>query len=148
MFGSASIATRSPSKQALWYFIGTAVILGVLLGLTLHFAMRAFVVVLKLDHKPTAKSIPAKGHDAASYRKAREAKKMKQLDEQQRLSTQAQLIASQPLIQEAVREARKMPLPGAPISPLSPNVSGANRPGLLQQTILEHSDEDDDSSVF
>ncbi|KAK4938997.1 hypothetical protein LTR10_020656 [Elasticomyces elasticus] len=134
--------------EPIWYFVGTAIVLGVLLGLILHFAMRAFVVVLNLDHKPEQQPIPAKGHDAVSYRKAREAKKQKQVDEQQRLTTQAQLIASQPLIQEAVREARKMPLSGAPVSPISPNVSSANRPGLLQQTILEHSDEDDDSSVF
>ncbi len=110
--------------------------------------MRAFIVVLKLDRAPAPKPIPPKGHDAISYRKAREEKKRRQLEEQQNLATQARLIASQPLLQEVVREARKMPLSGAPISPLSPGVSASGRPGLLQQTILEHSEEDDDDSVF
>lgn len=114
--------------------------------------MRAFVVVFRLDRKPLPKPIAPKGHDAMSYRKAREAKKKKQLEEQERLATQARLLASQPLIQEAVREARKMPLVGtattSPLSPLSPGGLGSGRAGLLQETILEHSDEDDDDWVF
>ncbi|KIX06553.1 uncharacterized protein Z518_04529 [Rhinocladiella mackenziei CBS 650.93] len=113
--------------------------------------MRAFIVVFRLDRKPLPKPIPPKGHDAVSYRKAREEKKRKQREEQQRLAVQARLIASQPLIQEAVREARKMPLSGtstSPLSPSSPSVPGPSWPGLLQETILEHSDEDDDDSVF
>lgn len=110
--------------------------------------MHAFVVVFRLDRKPQPKPIPPKGHDAVSYRKAREARKKKQLEEQEKFATQARLIASQPLIQEVVREARKMPLSGAPLSPLSPSVPGPGRPGLLQETILEHSDEDDDDSAF
>ncbi|KAL6249654.1 hypothetical protein RBB50_003509 [Rhinocladiella similis] len=134
--------------EALWYFIGSAIVLGTVLGLILHFTMRAVVLVFKLDEKPIIDPSPPTGHDAISYRKAREEKKRKQLEEQQRLAVQAKLLASQPLLQDAVREARKMPLSSTPISPISPNVSGSNRPGLLQQTILEHSDEDDDSSVF
>lgn len=136
--------------QALWYFLGSAIILGLLLGLLLHYSLRAFVVVFRLDRKPPAKPPAPKGHDAVSYRKAREAKK-KHLEEQRSLATQARLIASQPLIQEVVREARKTPLstaPATPLSPLSPNIAGPSRPGLLQETILEHSDEDDDDSVF
>ncbi|KIW15540.1 hypothetical protein PV08_05588 [Exophiala spinifera] len=135
-------------SQALWYFIGSAVVLGAALGLFLHFAMRAVVLMFKLDKKPKVDPAPPTGHDAISYRKAREEKKRKQLEEQQRLAVQAKLIASQPLLQDAVREARKMPLSSTPIGPLSPNISVSNRHGLLQQTILEHSDEDDDSSVF
>ncbi|KAK5197557.1 hypothetical protein LTR99_007927 [Exophiala xenobiotica] len=134
--------------ETLWYFIASAILLGVLFGLILHFTMRAFVLILRLDREPPPELKAPSGHDAVSYRKAREAKKRKQLEEQQTLATQARLMASQPLLQEAVREARKMPLSVTPVSPISPGNSGPSRPGLLQQTILEHSDEDDDSSVF
>jgi len=135
--------------EALWCFLGSAVVLGLLLGLFLHYTMRAFIVVLRLDRTPAPNSVPPKGHDAISYRKAREARnKRKQLEDQQRLAAEARLIASQPLIQEVVREARKLPLSGALANPLSPSISGPSRPGLLQETILEHSDEDDDDTVF
>ena len=141
-----AVCNITNSAQAVWYFLGSAALLGLLLGLTLHFTMRAFVVIFRLDRKPIIKpkSIPAKGHDAVSYRKARDERKGKQLEEQQKLASQARLIASQPLIQEVVREVRKMPLSSGPPSPLSP----FNRAGLLRQTILEHSDEDEDDSVF
>jgi len=138
--------------QPVWYFLGSAVLIGISLALILHFALRAFVVVLRLEKKPPPASIPATGHDAVSYRKAREEKRRRQLEEQQKRAAQARLIASQPLIQEVVREARKMPLSGtsptSPLSPVSPSASLPARPGLLQETILEHSDEDDDDSVF
>lgn len=105
--------------------------------------------MFRLDGSGHLKPIAARGHDAISYRKAREAKKKKQLEEQRQLATQARLIASQPLIQEVVREARKIPLSGAgPSSPVSPGPTGPSRSGLLQETILEHTDEDDDDSVF
>ncbi|KIW35465.1 uncharacterized protein PV07_02161 [Cladophialophora immunda] len=137
--------------EPLWYFLGSAVLLGLLFALALHFTMRVFVVVFRLD-RSTPKPIPAKGHDAVSYRKAREAKKKKQLEEQQRLAAEARLIASQPFLQEVVREARKMPVSGAApagsLSPLGPSNTAPSRPGLLQETILEHSDEDDNDSVF
>ncbi len=139
------------STQPLWYFLGSAIILGLLLGLLVHYTLRAFIVVLRLDRDPPPQPLPPKGHDAVSYRKAREAKKKTQLEEQKSLATEARLIASQPLIQEVVREARKMPLSGAStaaLGPLSPGITGPGRPGLLQETILEHSDEDDDDSVF
>ncbi|KEF58220.1 uncharacterized protein A1O9_06146, partial [Exophiala aquamarina CBS 119918] len=140
--------------EALWYFLGSAILLGLLLGLLLHFTLRAFVVVCRLDRKsvpkpaPKPKSIPAKGHDALSYRKARgEKKKKAEVEEQAAIAVQARLIASQPLIQEVVREVRKMPFSGS-AGPLSPSVPGPSRHGLLQETILEHTDEDDDDSVF
>ena len=154
---SRQLLLENPHKlidvvQPLWYFLASAVFIGLLLALVLHFTLRAFVVVFRLDKKPPPKPIPPKGHDAISYRKAREEKKRKQLDEQQRLAAQARLIASQPLLQEAVREARKMPPSGAaptsPLSPISPTNTLPARPGLLQETILEHSEEDDDDSVF
>lgn len=138
--------------QPLWYFLGSAVFIGLVLALVLHITLRAFVVVLRLDKKPSPKPIPPKGHNAISYRKAREEKKRKQLEDQERLATQARLIASQPLLQEAVREARKIPLAGigttSQLSPVSPTNTLPARPGLLQETILEHSEEDDDDSVF
>lgn len=126
--------------------------IGLFLALFLHLTLRAFVVVFRLDKHPPPEPIPPKGHDAISYRKAREEKKKRQLEEQQRLAAQARLLASQPLLQEAVREARKLPLnTGAttsPLSPISPTNTLPARPGLLQETILENSEEDDDDSVF
>ncbi|KIW72975.1 hypothetical protein PV04_01131 [Phialophora macrospora] len=136
--------------EPLWYFLGSAAIIGLLLALVLHFTLHAIVVVFRIDKQTVPKPIPPRGHDAISYRKAREEKRRRQLEEQQRLATQARLIASQPLLQEGVREARKMPLttsPG-PLSPVSPTNTLPARPGLLQETILEHSEEDDDDSVF
>lgn len=135
------------SSQPVWYFLGSAILLGILLGLLLHFTMWACVVIFDLDRKPSPKPIPAKGHDAISYRKAREEKKQK-LEEQHRRALQARLIASQPLIQDVSRDVRTMALPASAGSPLSPSVSGPGRPGLLRQTILEHSEEDDSESVF
>ncbi len=74
------------------------------------------------------------------------------MEKQERLATQARLLASQPLLQEVVREARKLPLAGvgttSQLSPVSPTNTLPARPGLLQETILEHSEEDDDDSVF
>ncbi|ETI28493.1 hypothetical protein G647_00942 [Cladophialophora carrionii CBS 160.54] len=136
--------------EPLWYFLGSAVFIGLLLALILHFTLRAIVFVFRIDKQPTPKPIPPKGHDAISYRKAREEKRRRQLEEQQRLATQARLMASQPLLQEVVREARKMPLTTStgPLSPVSPTNTLPARPGLLQETILEHSEEDDDDSVF
>ena len=138
--------------QPLWYFLGSAVAVGLVFALLLHFTLRAFVVVLRLDKKPPPKPIPATGHDAVSYRKAREERRKHKLEEQERVATQARLIASQPLLQEAVREARRAPVtvsgPTSPMSPVSPTNTFPERPGLLQETILEHSEEDDDDSVF
>ncbi|EXJ79609.1 hypothetical protein A1O3_07888 [Capronia epimyces CBS 606.96] len=101
--------------------------------------MLAFVVIFDLDRRPSPEPIPPKGHDAISYRKAREAKRQR-LEELQRRAVQARLIASQPLIQEVVRDVRRMPLFGPSGGPVSPN--------LLRETILEHSEEDDSESVF
>lgn len=138
--------------KALWYFLGSAVLVGLSLAVILHFILRAFVVVLRLDKKPPPRPIPPTGHDAISYRKAREDKKRKRMEEEERRATQARLIASQPLLQEVVREARKLPLAGVGttgvLSPVSPTNTLPARPGLLQETILEHSDEEDDDSVF
>ncbi|KIX97011.1 uncharacterized protein Z520_07125 [Fonsecaea multimorphosa CBS 102226] len=92
--------------EPVWYFLGSAVLLGLLFALALHFTMRIFVVVFRLD-RSAPQPIPARGHDAVSYRKAREAKKRKQLDEQQRLAAEARLIASQPLLQEVPREPKQ-----------------------------------------
>jgi hypothetical protein len=126
--------------QALWYFLSGAV----LLGLILHYTLRIFTAVFHLDRQPPLKPkpIPAKGHDAISYRKARQAKKQKKVEERELQNAQARLIASQPMIQEAVREAKRMSLLS------QPNPVGSSRQGLLQETILEQTDEDDDDSVF
>lgn len=155
-------ASDTDHHQALWYFLGSAVAIGLVLGLTLHLTMRIFILAFRLDRTspsslqrtPSSKPIPATGHDAASYRKAREEKKKQaQAQEQESLAAQAKMLASQPLIQEVVREARKMPLSTGLLSPLGPPSPSALPPsfkglGLSQETILEHTDEEDDDSVF
>ncbi|KAL2399680.1 hypothetical protein ABEF95_001186 [Exophiala dermatitidis] len=136
--------------EAVWYFLGCAVVIGTLLGLLLHFTMVTFVMLFDLDRKPSQKPARPKGHDAISYRKAREAKKQKQkqLEEQQKRAVQARLIASQPLLQEVMRDGRKLSHAGPSSSPLSPSVAASSRAGLLRETILEHSEEDEDDLLY
>lgn len=109
--------------------------------------MRICVLVLDLDRKsppPKPRSIPATGHDAASYRAARAEKKQREQIKQERRAVRAKLLASQPLIQEVVREARTRPI--TLTSPLSPNTgTAATRSGLFQDIILEQTDESDGS---
>jgi hypothetical protein len=52
-------------------------------------------------------------------------------------------MASLPLLQESVAQARNIPPPASSDSPKSP---GTSRPTLLQETILENSEEEDDDS--
>ncbi len=120
-------------------------LLGVFLAVGLHYTLRGFVFVFDLDRGAIPKIIPPAGHSAASYRAARRAKKQKELDKQRELAMRARLIASQPLIQEVVREARQVPPAASSNTPISP---GTSRPTLLAETILEHTDEDDDDSIF
>ena len=103
------------------------------------------MAIFDLDRKPPPQDIPARGHDAASYRASREAKKQKEEEKQQRVAMRARLLASQPLIQEVVREARKQPVSRNPKSPNASNA--ATRSGLLDQIILEHTDEEDESAI-
>jgi len=133
--------------QAIWYFLGAAVFLGVLLGVALHFTMRAFVLVFDLESTPATPKPMPEGHNAISYRAARAAKRQKQLEEQTRLATQARLLASRPLIQEVVREARNNLVARPLSSPLGPNTTAATRSGLQQETILEQTDEEDDDDL-
>jgi hypothetical protein len=147
-FNKIYTASSTDNTQPLWYFLASAVFLGLLAAVVLHLTLRAFIFVLRLDKGPVPKPIPATGHDAISYRKARDEKKRKKQEEHERRVAQARLMASQPLLQDAVRAARMGPLSNSPISPLSPGAALPANPGLLQETILEHSDEDDDESVF
>lgn len=123
--------------------------MGGFFGLGLHLVMRGVTSVLKLDQPKVPEETPATGHDAQSYRAARQEKKRKEVAKQQKQATQARLLASQPLLQEAVREARghiPVPLPASSDSnPLSP---GTQRPALLRETILEHTDEEDEDFDF
>jgi len=128
--------------------LGAAVLVGAFFGIALHFVGRVLTVVIP-DREPLPKDTAPTGHDAVSYRAARREKKQKDFAKQQRLATQARLMASQPLLQEAVREARHhitVPAPASSTSsPLSP---GTQRHALLRETILEHTDEEDDDSIF
>ena len=134
--------------QALWYFLSSAVVLGVVGGLIIHLSLSLLVSVLKLDRSTQLQDVPATGHDAASYRTARKEKKHREeVEERQRLEDKARLLASQPFIQEVVREARRQPISGPMTVPISPNTAtAATRSGLFTQTILEYSDEDSDSA--
>lgn len=131
--------------QALWYFLSVAVVLGVFSALLIHFILRGCIFLLKLDRQSPPPDVPAKGHDAISYRAARLEKKRKQ---EERNEDKAKYWASQPLIQEIVREARNFPITGPTGVLRSPNPGVlAARSGLFSETILEHSDEDDDSTL-
>lgn len=125
--------------------MGSGVLIGIFLAFGIHFIFRGVVLVFDLDREPIPKPVPATGHDAASYRAARQAKKEKELDKQRKLAMHARLMASQPLLQEAVREGRHIPHAASSSTPRSP---GTSRPTLLKETILEHTDEEDDDSVF
>jgi hypothetical protein len=127
-------------------FLAFAVLLGVVAGVTIHIILKVCTVLFKLDQEPVPKDIPASGHDAASYRVAREEKR-KDKEKEERLKMRARLLASQPLIREVVREARRTPISGPTSSPISPNTStSVTRSGLFNQTILEHTDEENDSA--
>lgn len=59
----------------------------------------------------------------------------------------AKLLASQPLIQAVVSEARRNPISGGPMSaPKSPG--SASQSGLFERILFEHSEEDDEESAF
>ena len=123
--------------QALWYFLGTAVLIGIVLALVCHFILRLFVVVFDLDRPTPPKPIPPTGHDVASYRAARNEKKQRELEKQRAEARKARLYAAHPVI--------KPPRPASADSPVSP---GLRRHALSRETILEHTDEEDDDSIF
>jgi hypothetical protein len=138
----------------LWYFLGAAVVIGVIFGLGLHYTMRVITVVLKLDRRPEPKPEPAETSetsdnqpalDARAYRAARQEKKLRELERQQQLATDARRRTAGPLIQEP-RGRITMPQPASSASsPLSP---GTRRQALLRETIMEHTDEEDQDSAF
>lgn len=135
--------------ETLIYFLAFAVAIGLVSGLVIHTIIRVSTKAFDLDRAPLPRSIPAKGHDAASYRAAREAKRKAQLDKEQRSAMRAKLLASQPFIQEVVREARRNPISGSISSPKSPNASSAaTKSGLFERILFEHSEEDDEESAY
>jgi hypothetical protein len=134
--------------KTLIYFLAFAVAIGLISGLAVHSIITLSAKVFHLNRAPLPRSIPAKGHDAASYRAAREAKRKAQLDKEQRSVMRAKLLASQPLIQEVVREARRNPISGPISSPKSPNVSSAAKSGVFQKILFENSEEDEEESAY
>jgi len=137
------------STKTLIYFLAFAVAIGLVSGLVIHAVLRVSTRLFDLDRPSLQKYIPAKGHDAASYRAARDAKRKAQLDKEQRSAMRAKLLASQPLIQEVVREARRNPISGPISSPKSPNTSNAAaKSGLFDRILFEHSEEDDEESAY
>jgi len=135
--------------ETLIYFLAFAVAIGLISGLVIHTILRVSTNVFDLDRAPVPQPTPAKGHDAASYRAAREAKRKAKLDKEQRSTMRAKLLASQPLIQEVVREARRNPISGPMSSPKSPNPSTvASKSGFFERILFEHSEEDAEDSAY
>ena len=135
--------------KTLIYFLAFAAAVGLFSGLAIHTIIRLATKTFDLDRAPLPRSIPATGHDAASYRAAREAKRKAQDDKEQRSAMRAKLLASQPLIQEVVREARRNPINGGRASsPKSPGANTATKSGLFERILFEHSEEDDEESAF
>ena len=134
--------------KTLIYFLAFAVAIGLVSGLVIHTVLRLTAKTFDLDRATLPRSIPATGHDAASYRAAREAKRKAQDDKEQRSAMRAKLLASQPLVQEVVREARRNPITGGSISsPKSPGPNtAAAKSGLFERILFEHSEEDEESA--
>lgn len=132
--------------KTLIYFLAFAVAIGLIAGLAIHTIIRVSTKVFDLDRTPIPASVPAKGHDAASYRAAREAKKQAQFDKQMRSELRTKLLASQPLIQEVVREALRNPISGPMPTPKSPSASSAIRSGVFDKILFENSEEDEESA--
>lgn len=126
----------------MWYFIGWAIIIGLISALVVHGIFRAFVLIFNLDRqpKPKPKDIPAKGHDVKSYRKAREEKRMREEKEQQELEARARALAKSPLLKDALLQMQR---DSPEEANLSPNTRKVGNSSLIDQTILEHSAEED-----
>jgi len=121
-----------------WYFVGCAVLLGAALALLLHGIFRTFVLIFKLDRLPKPKDLPATGPNVKSYRKSRERKRRQAEKEMQEIDVRAKALANSPLLREALKQMSRASLDGN----LSPS-ERRQRPSLLDQTIIEHSDEED-----
>lgn len=122
----------------MWYFISCAVLLGAALALLLHGIFRTFVLIFRLDRPPKPKDVPARGPDVKSYRKSRERRRRQAEKEQQEIDARAKALANSPLLKEALNQMSREPLDG------NNSPSGRRqRRSLLDQTIIEHSDEED-----
>lgn len=126
----------------MWYFIGWAIIVGLVAALVVHGIFRAFVLIFNLDRqpKPKPRDIPAKGHDVKSYRRAREKKKIQAEKEQQELEIRARALAKSPLLRDALLQMQRDSPEEANLSPGTRKVGSSS---LIDQTILEHSAEED-----
>lgn len=83
--------------------------------------------------------MPAKGHDVKSYRRTRERKRKQAEEEQQEIEAKARALANSPLLKDALRH---MSRDEANRDRSTPNGPG-QRPSLFNQTIIEHTDEED-----
>ena len=118
--------------------------LGIVTAFILHLVFRGMVLLLRLDRPTPPKDIPRQGYDAVSYRAAREGKPKKMEEKEKARRENMKALASQQWLQDIVREAKLQGIAGPNRMPESPNTStAATRRGLLTQTILEHSDEED-----
>lgn len=126
----------------MWYFIASAILIGIIAALTLHGILRVFVLVFKLNEPPAPKTspIPARGHDINSYRKAREKKKLQAEKEQKEIEATAQALATSPLLKEALKQMRR---DSPDEKSTSPGARIRSRESLYGQTILENTEEDD-----
>lgn len=129
--------------QAVWYYIGSAIVVGLVSAFVLHAIFRTSVLILNLDRKPQSKpnDVPAKGHDVKSYREAREKKRRAAEKEQEELEARARALARSPLLKNALAQMRRDLPEDANLSPGTRNLGAKS--SLFDQTILEHSAEED-----
>ena len=132
--------------QALWKFLGTAVLIGALFGGVLFLSSTAVFSLLGLDsstkkadgktslvtreQEPTSLT---KGHTAATYRAARQRRKTMMQEQLQRAS-ESRWMAAKPLLGMAI------PLAGQQNEAAligDQRSAGRTRPDLLSTTILE-----------
>ncbi|KAK5939967.1 hypothetical protein PMZ80_007385 [Knufia obscura] len=126
--------------EAVWYFVGCAVLLGAVSALLLHGIFRIVVLIFRLDREPEPKpkDVPARGHDVKSYRKTRERKREQAEKEQAEIDARAQALANSPLLKEALKQ-----ISGDPVEDINSPNRRKSRPSLLDQPIIENSDEED-----
>lgn len=111
----------------LWYFLGCAVLIGCAAALINYGIIRTMALIMRLDRKPP-KPIPATGHDAKSYSRTRNQKKLAIEREQAEIDARARALAETPLLKEAVRRLKA-----------APGAQSKGRLSLLDETIVEYS---------
>jgi hypothetical protein len=120
------------SMKTLYVFLGVAAVIGLLTGVTLYISSSVLVSIFNLTPDPEEK-----GHSAASFRAAREKKKMQQQQLEQ--EWQNSILKNEDSTWKSDSSMEKY------AEWLEKGRGYRREDGLLGQTILE---EDDDSDIF